>query len=49
MNGNVVSGIIGIVDYLGWNLSLRLWDRGPLNTVLTGTFNPSASVRPLAD
>ena len=49
MNGNVISSIIGIVNYLGWNLTLRFWDRGLLYAVLTGTPYPSTSVRALAD
>tara|TARA_B100000287_G_scaffold10261_1_gene10414 strand:+ start:65 stop:232 length:168 start_codon:yes stop_codon:yes gene_type:complete len=49
MNGNVISSIIGIVNYLGWNLTLRFWDRGLLYAILTGTPDPSTSVRALAD
>ena len=54
MNGNVISSIIGIVNYLGWsgtlvNLTLRFWDRGLLYAILTGTPDPSTSVRTLAD
>ena len=49
MNGNVVSSIIGIVNYLGWNLTLRFWGRGLLYAILTGIPYPSTSVRALAD
>tara|TARA_Y100001937_G_scaffold117966_1_gene171779 strand:- start:824 stop:991 length:168 start_codon:yes stop_codon:yes gene_type:complete len=41
--------LIGIVGYFGWNLKLRFWGWGPFNTILTGTSNPSAPIRPLAD
>lgn len=40
--------LVGVIDYLGWNLKLRFWGR-PFDAVLTGTSNPSASVRPLTD
>ena len=37
------------VIYSGWNLTLRFWDRGLLYAALTGTPDPSTSVRALAD
>ena len=40
--------LVGVIDYLRGNLKLRFWGR-PFDAVLTGTSNPSASVRPLTD
>jgi len=40
--------LVGIMMNLRGNLKLRFWGQ-PFNAVLTGTSNPSTSVRPLTD